>query len=163
MRGRWDGLALAAALVYVLATGWAMANTSYDIWGAFFIAPVIVAVTVPMLRRLFAAEHAEMFPILVAGLVAKLAGSMFRYWVAFDAYAGSADAGRYHDYATVMAADVRAGVVSPWEAVPHGVGTPFLERLTTLVYTVFGSSRLAAFFLFAWMGFWGACCLCERR
>ena len=31
-----------------------------------------------------------------------------------------------------------------------------LDRLTATIYTVFGSSRLAGFLLFGWMGFWGA-------
>lgn len=155
MTGTVERLAVVGAIGYVLATAWAMATTSYDIWGALVVAPLIVAVTVPLLRRVFVAEHAGLVPILLAGLAAKLAGSMFRYWVAFDAYGGSADAGRYHDAGRVIAGSVRSGAVSPFDAIPSGTGTEFVERLTGFVYTVFGSSRLGGFFLFALMGYWG--------
>jgi hypothetical protein len=155
MTGGVERLAVVAAALYVLVAGWAMFSLSYDIWGAFIIAPVIVIVTVPLLRRLFTGEHAALFPIALVGLFAKLVGSMYRYWVAFDAYGGSADAGRYHDYGKAAAGNIWEGLGTTWPALPRQVGTPFVEQLTALVYTFIGTSRLAGFFFFAWLGFWG--------
>lgn len=156
MARRLPQLAFVGAIAYVLVLGWGMQRWSYDTWGALMIAPVLAAVSVPLIRRLFSGELAPLRPVAYAGLAAKVAGSTARYWVAFDAYGGSADAGRYHDFGKQFAGQMRGGE-RPWfDLIPSGTGTQFLERLTGTVYTVFGSSRLAGFFVFAWLGFWGA-------
>lgn len=153
---RWFGaLTVVAAAGYVAVLGWAMVHTKYDLWGALVLAPLIIVVTLPVLRRIFA-DDPWLFAFASAGLLAKFAGCAFRYWVAFDAYGGTADAGRYHVFGKFFAGQIRSGAMSPWEAIPADVGTPFIERFTTLVYTLFGSSRLGGFLLFGWLGYWGA-------
>ena len=150
-----DRLVVAAAAAYVLLTGWAMATLSYDIWGAFVVAPVILLVSVPILHRVFKGEHARLFPVAVLGLVAHLFGSVFRYWVAFDAYGGAADSSRYHAVGKQIAADVLGGRTTLASIVPRGTGTEFIGRLTGAGYTFFGSSRLGGFLVFGWLAFWG--------
>lgn len=156
MRSESAPLFLAGAAAYLLFLGWSMVNVSYDTWGALVVAPVIVGITVPVLRRSFNRRSSYLFPIALAGLGAKLVGSLFRYWVAFDAYGGKADAQLYHETGKLIAADIRSGAISPLAAIPHATGTQFINQLTGLVYAMVGSSRLAGFLIFGWMGFWGA-------
>ena len=156
MRIRAEPAVTGAAAAYVLVVGWAMASLSYDVWGALVVGPVIVLVTVPIVRRVFSGELAHLFPLAALGIPAKIAGSCLRYWVAFDAYGGASDSASYHAYAAAAAEQIRSGNASLSAAIPRGTGTVFIERLTTMVYTVFGSSKLAGFLLFAWMGYWGA-------
>ena len=106
---RLEPIAIVAATLYVLVLGWAMAFVSYNVWGALVVAPVIVVVTVPVVRRIFSGEHSELFPFAVAGLIAKLAGSVVRYAITYESYGGLADAGVYHDYARKLAEAVRNG------------------------------------------------------
>lgn len=150
-----ERLVVAAAATYVLLTGWAMATLSYDIWGALVVGPVIVLVSVPLLRRAFSGEHASLFPIAVVGLAAHLSGSIMRYWVAFDAYRGATDSRSYDAAGKQIAADVLGGRTTLAELVPHGTGTQFIERLTGAIYTFFGASRLGGFLIFGWLAFWG--------
>ena len=149
-------VALFVAVVYVIVLGWGMQELSYDVWGAMVVGPLMIVLTVPLLRRSLRGEPSWMFPMAFAGLLAKMAGSLVRYWVAFDAYGGAADAGRYHEFGRLYAADIRSGRVSLLNFIPSGTGTNFMDRLTATIYTVFGSSRLAGFLLFGWLGFWGA-------
>ena len=42
-----------------------------------------------------------------------------------------------------------------WPIVPFERGTFFVEDFTGLVYTIFGSSKLGGYFVFAWLSYWG--------
>ena len=153
----WVGqVALIVGVAYVLALGWAMQHLSYDVWGAMIIGPLIVVVSYPVVRKVLLPHDSRLVTIAMAGLLAKVVGSIVRYWIAFDAYGGLVDAGRYHDYGRTLAAQIRSGDTSLLRVIPTGTGTAFIERLTATVYTVFGSSRLAGFMLFGWMAFWGS-------
>lgn len=155
MTQRWQQLLVAAAAAYVAFFGWAMASLSFDIWGAFVVTPVVVLVTIPMLRRVFHGDDSRLVPIALAGLVAKLAATAFRYWVAFDAYGGQADAGRYHDAGAVLARQLRNGDLSAITGLTGETGAAFIERVTAIVYAVQGGSRLGGFVVFAWLGYLG--------
>lgn len=154
MTRRWERMLVAAAVAYVLFVGWAMASLSYDIWGAFVIAPIVVTITVPVLQRVFRDEDSMMVPVAIAGLIAKLGATLFRYWVTFDAY-GTGDAGAYHQSGVVLAEKIRGGEVSVITGLTSETGTAFIERITGIVYAVFGSSLLGGFVVFAWMGYVG--------
>ena len=54
-----------------------------------------------------------------------------------------------------MAGAVRDGRSSILAVLPRSDGTVFIDEFTGLVYTIFGSSRLGGFMLFAWLGYWG--------
>jgi hypothetical protein len=150
-----DRLLIAGASIYLAVTGWAMYALSYDIWGAFIIAPVLVVVSIPLIRIAFDGRLSNIVPIAWLGLAAKLGGAVLGYVVRFDFYGGSADAERYHDVGRVLASDVRSGLATPVALLPTGESTRFIEQTTGLVYTVIGSSRLAGFFVFAWFSYWG--------
>ena len=143
------------ALLYLVVTGWSMFNLSYDIWSVLIILPLVFGVGVWALRRVFVGEQQQLLPIAIVGLVAKVAGAFVRYWVAFDAYGGASDAVRYHEAGSMLAAEVRSGELSPTALIPRSIGTPFIEHVTGIVYTVFGSGRLAGFVLFSCLAFCG--------
>lgn len=148
--------AAALGVGYLLLTSYAMTAYSYEIWGAFVIGPIILAISIPLLGRMFRDEDRDLYPIAVAGLAAKLVGAMFFYWLALDAFGGESDSASYHFYGRQIAAEIRDGSLSLWGAVPTSQGTPFIEEITGLLYAVFGSSELGGFLLFAWMAYWGA-------
>ena len=146
---------VAAAIAYLVGLSWAMTNLSFDIWGALVVAPVLVIVGVLGVRRMFSGDLQPLQRVMWLGLVAKLGGALVRYWVAFDAYGGATDAERYHRYARDAAGKVWAGEAPFSTVLPSGSGTPFMERFTSLVYTVMGSSKLTGFLFFSWLAFWG--------
>ena len=152
---RWERLAIAAAAAYLIVLGWAMQSISYDLWGALVVVPVLVVISVPLVRRAFSGELAFLRPWAWGGMFVKFAGAVVGYQVRFDSYGGGADAARYHAVGKVLAGDVRAGLTSPWAVLPSGRSTAFIEELTGLVYTIFGSSRLGGFMVFTWFSFWG--------
>jgi hypothetical protein len=149
---------IVAAAAYLLVTGWAMARLSYDVWGALVMTPVIGIFSWLMLRRVFSGDRRPLLRLAVIGLFAKLAGCLIRYWVAFSAYGGNADAQRYHNDGKLLAGAIRQGTAALSNIVPRGTGTLFMSRLTATLYTFVGSSKLAAFLLFGWFGYWGAVC-----
>lgn len=150
-----EAAAIAAGAAYLLALGWAMQNLSYDIWGAFVVVPVLVVLSAPLINSAFDGGLTFLRPWAWVGMFVKFAGAVAGYYVRFDLYEGSADAGRYHAYGKVLAADVRSGLATPFALIPSGTGTQFLETLTGAIYTVFGSSRMGGFIIFTWMSFWG--------
>lgn len=146
---------IAGALAYLVGLSWAMANLSFDIWGALVVAPVLLIVGMLGVRRMFQGELKPLQRVMWLGLAAKLVGALVRYWVAFDAYGGATDAERYHKYAQTAAGKVWAGDAAFSTVLPSGTGTAFMERFTALVYTVMGSSKLSGFLFFSWLAFWG--------
>ena len=150
-----DVVAVVVGLAYVAFTGWAMTYLSYDVWGALVIAPIIAIVTVPMVRHAFRGDLQPLVGVAIAGLVAKLVGTLARYWVAFDAYGGAADAGRYHEAGRVLASQARSSGGSFFDLIPVQQGTQFIEQVTALLYSLVGSSKLAGFLWFGLMGYWG--------
>jgi hypothetical protein len=147
--------ATAAGAAYLVALGWAMQNLSYDIWGALVVVPVLAVISAPLINRAMSRELAFLRPWVWLGLFVKLAGGVIGYNVRFDAYGGSADAGRYHEFGKVLAEDVRSGLATPFALVPRTTGTEFVEVFTGAVYTIVGSSRLGGFMVFTWISFWG--------
>ncbi len=145
---------LAVAASYLLIAAWAMTNMRYDFWGVFLAMPVIAVVIVPLIHSMFR-DHPTIARIAYAGLAAKACGTFARYWVAFDAYGGAADAQAYHDFGRVYAEKLRNGDVPPWGLLPHGQGTRFVEHLTGAVYALTGASKLSGFMWFSAIGFGG--------
>ena len=155
MTPRWERPLAAGAVAYVLFVGWAMASLSYDIWGALVVAPIVTLVTIPLLQRAFRDESAPVVSIAIAGLVAKLGATLFRYWVAFDAYRGQADAAAYHQAGRGFAEQIRGGDLSAITGLTGETGAAFIERLTGIVYALFGSSLLGGFVVFSWLSYLG--------
>ena len=155
MISRVERLLICSAVLYVLVLGWAMVNISYDLWGAFVLLPVLVLATLAILRRVFPHEYPGLYRIAVIGLVAKFGVVFVRYFIAFQSYSGFSDSGDYDLNAKVIAGNIRSGVRSPLELIPRGTGTQFIEHFLASNYVVIGASRLAGFFVFAWLAYWG--------
>jgi len=148
-------LTVAVGLGYLLVTAWAMANVSYDVWGALIAIPLIAAMALPLVRYVFRGESRTILNIALLGLVAKLGGTLARYWVAVDAYGGAADSSSYHDQGRLIAGAAHDGSLTIIELIPHSQGTRFINELTGLLYTLAGSSKLAGFLWFAALGYVG--------
>jgi hypothetical protein len=145
------GLVLIAAYVSVLLI--LVDRTSFDVWGAVLVAPALVAVSVPALRRQAAREaDPALLRLLVFALVVKIAGGAVRYYVAFSVYGGQADAARYHDAGVSLAEPFRHLDFSAFHLV---TGTRFMDYVTGAVYAVIGPTKLGGFLAFSWLGFWG--------
>jgi len=150
-----DRAVIAGAGAYLVVLSLGMVRLSYDVWGVLVVLPPLGVLGYLGIRRMFRGELAGLANIMIAGFVAKGVGTMARYWVSFDAYGGATDAQRYHSRALVAVDAYWHGNASLFSVLPGGTGTAFMERLTSFFYTFMGSSRLAAFFIFSFMSFWG--------
>src|SRR5688572_21662303 len=155
---------LAAILVYVAALPWTIARGTYDLWGGLLLAPILVLVSLPLLRRIARRDGDPwVMNLFGAALMVKLLGALIRYVVTFSVL-GPADANAYHSAGRALSREFRA-----WEFagpafhvhVPEYVGTPFIRLLTGVFYTVTGPTKLGGFVFFSWLGFWGLV-LCYR-
>ena len=150
-----SGVIVVFGLGYLVMTGLLMTKTSYDVWGAFIAVPVIGTLAMPILRKVFSGEFEVVQRAAMVGLLAKLAGTIGRYYVATDAYGGQADSTSYHTGGKFFAGRFWHGEVSIVELMPHTRGTRFITELTGLLYAMVGSSKLAGFIWFALMGYAG--------
>jgi len=148
-------LIVTACVAYLVVLTWAMANTTYDAWGVLVIVPPLGLAGVLLMRAMFAGPLRSIATIMYIGLAAKLLGAALRYWVGFEAYEGGIDAQRYHDYAIVAATDIWGGRASLFSIFPGGTGTATTEGVTALIYTLVGTSKMAGFVAFAFLGFVG--------
>lgn len=149
-------LLLPGVAAYAALFAYVMQHTTYDVWGAVWLAPVLIAISIPALLR-FARNEPDprIFRILVAALVLKLLAALPRYYmVAFTYETG--DSFRYADTATVL----REGFIrGDFDLTALGTdsrtGTEFIEIVTGIVYTLIGPSFLGGFIFFSWLCFWG--------
>src|SRR5437868_14421799 len=88
------GLTLTA--IFIVALLIATSLGTYDAWGGFFIGPILIALSLPVLMRQAEREgDHRLLRLLLAALLLKLIGAVVRHYVAFDVYGGVADAARY--------------------------------------------------------------------
>jgi len=154
-RYRLEIIALAIVVTLVGFVGAGMYRLSYDVWAGLVIGPVLLVFTVAMLRRLLVDQLAPLYPILVVGFLAKLLGSVIRYYVVFDAYGKNGDAERYFDAGNALAAQVKHGA-SMFELVPLARDAQFIEKLTACLFYLIGPTRMGGFFVFSTFAFWGS-------
>jgi hypothetical protein len=149
-------LLVGGGCAYLILLAWSMTNTPYDTWGALVIVPPLLLVGGFGLDRMFRGQQLRVIaPIMIAGLAVKLVGAAVRYWVSFEAYGGVTDAQGYHVYGDGKASSFWQGGVRLVDMIPSGTGTGFLEDVTAIIYVFTGTSRLGAFFVFAWIAYWG--------
>jgi hypothetical protein len=151
-------LMVGGAALYLIVISWAMSNLSWDLWGALIYAPLLTLATILLARRMFTGALQPVVAVIVVGFVLKVAGAMARYWVAFTAYGGASDAARYHDAGSMTAGLFWSRQIDLWALIPSGSNTVFVEGVAGLVYSVIGTSQLAAFVVFAWFGYVGVMC-----
>lgn len=147
---------LVVITAYSGALLWAMTSTSYDVWGGLVVGPVLVAVTVPIARRV-AARDADplLLRIIVLALLAKLAATLVRYYVGFEVYDGAIDAREYMDFGVQLAEQFRHGVFDVELGREVFVGTAFTRLFTGLVFALLGNTAIGAFLFFGWLCFCG--------
>jgi hypothetical protein len=152
----FGGIALVGigATTYLALLAWAWQHTSYDVWGAILIAPVLVALTIPIARRVAHDENeSSMVRIIMSALAVKLLMALVRYAVAFGVYGGYADSAVYHEAGAELAKHYRVGDFQFLNAGSSGTG--FIKVVTGFVYTITGPTMIGGFLIFSWLGFWG--------
>jgi hypothetical protein len=151
-------LMVGGAALYLVVISWAMTNLSWDFWGALIYAPLLTLATILLARRMFTGPLQPVVTAVVVGFVFKLAGAMARYWVAFTAYGGASDSVRYHEMGSLIAALFWRRKIDLLSLIPSGSNTQFVEGVAGLVYSIIGTSQLAAYVVFAWFGYVGVMC-----
>lgn len=147
-------VAVAVVACYSGTLVWAMSTRPYDTWGAVVFGPVLLLVSVPLLRRATRDEPPEVFWVLLGALALKLVAAMVRYAVAAELYDGVADARSYAEEGERLAAAYRHGVLSA-DLGRGFVGTGAVRMLTGIVFAVTGRTSLGGNMVFSWWAFWG--------
>lgn len=149
----WIGLA--TGYVGVITLG--MTRLSYDIWGGLVLGPVLGALTLPVMRRAIRRDDPSMLNLITVAFLAKMVGTVVRYYVAFNTYEGVADATGYHGAGSRLAQgfwDGNFDTVVQAE-VPDLVGTEFIRLTTGLLYVLTGPTLLGGFVTYSVISFWG--------
>ncbi|HYT40617.1 MAG TPA: hypothetical protein VEN99_13935 [Acidimicrobiia bacterium] len=143
-------LGIAAILV---ALGYGMNHSSYNVWGGFWVAPVLLALSLPVANRAARLDgDATGRIVLVAAVVKVLVAPLLRYWMAFSLYGGFSDSADYHQAGVLLAPLFRHGI---YRDLGHISGTRFVELLTGQVYAFTGPTRFGGFMVFSWFSFIG--------
>lgn len=156
-------LGLICTAVFTAAVLILMDRTSYDIWPALIVGPVLILVTLPLLAREAArAGDRKLFTFFVLALLLKFLATIARYWVTFTIFQ-SADATVYHRYGMALSENFRDGMFTV--DLPHIEGklgpltglteTNFIRLFTGIIYTFMGPSKLAGFIFYSWLAFIG--------
>jgi len=145
---------LGLAALYLGALAWAWQHTSYDVWGAILIAPLLLALTYPVARY---AAHIERDPtmtrLILAAFVLKLGMTIVRYVVAFGVYGGRSDAKVYHQIGRQLARNFRSGDLDTEGAALSGTG--FIRIFTGVLYSITGPTMIGGYLIYSFIGFWG--------
>lgn len=148
-------LAAVGVTAYCVVFSYMLNTTTYDLWGYFLVAPILLTVSLPLLARLVRDEQDEVVvTVLFAGLVLKLVSALPRYWMAFVLYDGAADASMYSEYGAKIATSFRLFDFDV-DIGNRVMGTGFIVIVTGVVFAVIGPTTLGGFVVFSWLGFWG--------
>jgi len=146
-----------AAFAYVLVMSVTASRLSWDIWAGIAFAPILFAITIPVLKRgLRKDPDPRIGRVVVIAFVAKMLGAAARYALTYGLYE-RADASEYHASGARLAEAFWAGnwaMVSQTE-VPDLSGTPFIRLVTGLVYIVTKPTIFGGFVVFSWLSFLG--------
>ena len=152
------GMVLVVA--YVALFAWAMERTSYDVWPALLIAPLLAAITLPFMLRTARREGDDlMLRFGPTVLALKAVGILARFVMVYGIYGGKSDATEYYGAGRQLADQFRAGDYSL--DVGKFVGTGFMKLITGVVFAITDPTRLGGFFIFGWFSFLGVY-LCYR-
>lgn len=145
------------ALAYVVVLVFSAAVLSWDFWAALVFAPILFAITIPLLKRgLRKDPDPRIGQLVVIAFVAKMLGSLGRYALTYGLYE-RADSTAYHESGTALAAAFWDG---SWARIaetelPRLTGTPFIKLITGILYIGTGPTLLGGFLVFAWLSFLG--------
>jgi hypothetical protein len=138
---------------YLVAVAWAMEYSSYNIWAGLAVIPVLLAMSIPLIRRLARREaNPAMTRLIVVALVLKLGGGFVRFAVSHDLYGGAGDGVLYAKAGAELARSFRQGVVGDLGPL---AGTNFIKIITGMVFVFTGPTQLGGYLVFSWLAFWG--------
>jgi hypothetical protein len=150
----WAVVGLLLAAVYLAFLAREMATQSYTVWGGLVIAPVLIAISLPILFRVaHKTDDAGMAGLFVAALLLKFIGALVRYYVVLDVYGGNDSIG-YHQWGVHLAPIFRSGDLTV-DIGRAAIGTGFIEILTGWVYVFTGPTIIGGYLVYSWLGFWG--------
>ena len=146
-------VAVLAMAIILMALAFGMNHTSYKLWGGFWVAPVLLILSLPLANRTTRLDGPGMGRIvMVASGVKIVIAPMLRYWMAFGLYGGFTDSADYHQAGVLLAPLFRHGI---YQDLGHISGTRFLEILTGQVYAFIGPTLFGGFIVFSWFSFLG--------
>jgi uncharacterized membrane protein YidH (DUF202 family) len=152
-RGALIGAGVAIVALVVVALLVPMSGRSWDVWGAAFLGPALFLATLPALARQARRERQpKVFSFLVLALVAKFSFSILRYYHAFYVF-DKGDARQYNGQGREIAARFVAGDFHT--GLGNLLDSNFIRFFTGVIYTPIRPSTLSAFFIYAWLAFWG--------
>ena len=146
-------LAVLAMMAILVALAYGMNHMGYVIWGAFWVAPALLMLSLPVANRARRLDGEAIGRIVMAAAALKIfVTPLLRYWMAFSLYGGSADAARYDRAGALLAPLFRQGI---YRNLGEISGTRFLEIVTGHVYALIGPTRLGGFMAFSFLSFLG--------
>lgn len=146
-------IAVAVMAVLLVALAYGMNHTAYRIWGGFWVAPVLLLLSLPVANRAARLDGDAIGRLVMVAAVLKVfVAPLLRYWMAFGLYGGFSDSARYHQAGVVLAPLFRNGI---YQNLGEISGTRFLEVLTGQVYAVIGPTLLGGYMVFSWLSFLG--------
>lgn len=128
----------------------------YNSGGGVILLGVVIALAfMVMLPRLAPVEDRKFLSnVLILALIAKLAATGFRLYMNQEVYGGG-DLNRFDGAGRVISSAIRSGdFATAFDNM--ALGTPAMEILVGLVYTVTGNTFYGVFFLSGFLGFLGA-------
>ena len=149
-------VALPLIIAYVALFAYAMHKSTYDVWGALWLAPVLVIISIPILLRIARTEpDARIGKILVVALILKLAASVPRYYMVTAVYGYGDSVGYSGTGERLRSAFLQGDFSFTGLGVESRTGTQFIEIVTGIIYTLIGPSFIGGFLFFSWLSFWG--------
>lgn len=151
----FSSLGLALVGIYLALFTWAARFGTYDVWSGFILLPAVVALSVPVARRIHRTEDdSAIARLLIVALALKIIGSVVRYLMVFVLYDGAGDAQAYAVKGAQIARQIWQGDFG-LEVENAFPGTGFIEILTGFVFAIIGPTTIGGFILFGCLGFWG--------
>jgi hypothetical protein len=147
-------IVLGVVLAAIAGLAVAMQTSTYETWAAFWVAPLLVLLTVPFATRAARRERdvgVARF-LMLASVVKIVFGTLARYFMIYGLYDGSGDSEAYSKAGTLVANQLRhldftnLGKIS---------STRSIEVFTGQVYAFIGPTKLGAFFVFSWLSLLG--------
>ncbi|MFA5882543.1 MAG: hypothetical protein WDA60_01700 [Acidimicrobiia bacterium] len=132
----------------------ALSRADGELLQALTIAPILIALTVPLALRIARRDHDRtLASIILAGAALKLLMGYVQFRIAYGYYQGRTDAQQYDDVGRTLAPAFRK--LDFATNIGSLVGTGSVKFFTGIVYAIFGTSRIAGFVVFGWIGFLG--------
>lgn len=129
-------------------------GADFELLHALTVVPVLFAITIPIAVRIGRRDgDPTLVSIILAAFAAKLLMAYVRYQLAYSLQGGRTDATVYDLAGRALVPQLRQFDFS----IETGrfIGTGFVNFLTGIVYSLFGTGRMVGFFVFAWISFLG--------